>query len=313
MTYEEFKDQIKESIESRVDKSKRVEINPVLKNNGLVYDALIIIDPLKNISPSIYINHYYEKFKQDTKNFTSEEKIGEIVEEILQLYEENLPAEDFDVTSFTDFKKARKNIVMKLINTSNNEELLKDIPNVAFHDLSIVFSVVVSNFMNEYATILINNHHLSYWDVTVEELYEIAMKNTPKHLPYSFKDLQSVMKKLECDLNLKENLGMNINTPFPSGLSMYILTNKQNINGAAVLVYKGLLEKIANELNDSFFIIPSSINEVLIIPWTEIKGIYTFAELNEMIGQVNRLQLTRDEVLSNHAYFYNKNDRSIVY
>lgn len=293
MTYEIFKETIKNEIAERLGENKRVIENQVLKNNGIVYDGLIILDPILNISPTIYLNPYYDKYVNDVS-------MEKILEDILVTYKENLPAEDFDISLFKDWDKAKKRIVMKLINTKQNEELLKDIPSVPFYDLSIIFCVAVCDFMNEYATILIHNQHLSLWDITQEELYEIAMENTPKLLPYLFKNMEDILVEA-ADVN------------FPKEMEMYVLTNKTKINGAVAITYKGLLEEIAEELSDNFYIIPSSIHEVLIIPWKSVKEEYTLKDFAEMVEEVNETQLMDDEVLSNHVYFYNKTDGSIIY
>lgn len=293
MKYYEFTETIKNEMRDRLDKSKKVIINPVVKNNGTVYDGLIIIDPILNISPTIYLNPYYDKYLNGMS-------MEDIIEDIIETYYENKPAEDFDISLFKDWDKAKKRIVMKLINTKQNEELLEDVPSVPFYDLSIVFCVAVCDFMNEFATILIHNQHLSLWDITQEELYEIAMENTPKLLPYLFKNMEDILVEA-ADVN------------FPKEMEMYVLTNKTKINGAVAITYKGLLEEIAEKLDDNFYIIPSSIHEVLIIPWKSVKEEYTLKDFAEMIEDVNETQLTDDEVLSNHVYFYNKADGIIFY
>ena len=195
------------------------------------------------------------------------------------------------VSLFKDWDKAKQKIIMKLINTKKNEELLENIPSAPFYDLSIIFCVAVCDFMNEYATILIHNEHLNFWDITQEELYEIAKENTPMLLPYLFEDMKNI-------------IGEPVNVSFPQEMEMYLLTNRTKINGAVSITYKGLLEEIAEKLNDNFYIVPSSIHEVLIIPWKSVKEKYTFKDFSEMIEEVNETQLMDDEVLSNHIYFY---------
>lgn len=293
LSYEEFKEKIKEKVTERLDTSKRVVLTPVLKNNGTVYDGLIITEQCRNISPTIYLKPYYDKYLDDVP-------MDKIIEEIMKSYEEHLPTEDFDISLFKDWDKASKSIIMKLINTKQNEELLKSIPSVPFYDLSIIFCVAVCDFMNEYATITIHNGHLQLWGVEVEDLYRFAMENTPRLLPCLFEN----MEKMIPDLG-------NIN--FPLEMEMYLLTNKTKINGAISITYKDLLEEIAERLNDNFYIIPSSIHEVLIIPWKSVNEEYTFKDFTEMIEEVNETQLASDEVLSNHVYFYVKSDGCIYY
>ena len=57
MHYQKFIETVKEHIKQVLEKP--VYVQPVLKNNGTVYDGLVIMDPIMNISPTIYLNPYY--------------------------------------------------------------------------------------------------------------------------------------------------------------------------------------------------------------------------------------------------------------
>lgn len=295
MKYQEFIENIKEHIQSQFDASHRVIVQPVIKNNGTVYDGLIVIDPILNISPTIYLNPYYHRFLSGVA-------IEDIYEEILNTYRENLPTEDFDISSFKDFEKAKDHIIIKLVNKEQNKELLEDVPFVPFYDLAMIFVVAVCDFMNEFATILIHNQHLSLWDINVDELYEIGIKNTPALLSYHFEPMEKALERLD-----------DSSITFPTDLNMYLLTNHVKIHGATCMIYPGLLKQLADELEDNLIIIPSSIHEALIIPYEACVNEYTISDFNDMVLDVNETQLTDDEVLANHVYFYIRSDDKLIY
>ena len=295
MKYQEFIKNIKKHIQSQFDTAHKVVVQPVIKNNGTVYDGLIIIDPILNISPTIYLNPYYHRYLNGAC-------MEDIYEDILNTYQENLPYEDFDISSFKDFSKAKEHIIIKLVNREKNKELLDDIPFVPFYDLAMIFVVAVCDFMDEFATILIHNQHLNLWGISAEELYEIGMKNTPALLPYHFEPMEKVLEHLE-DSSLT----------FPTDLKMYLLTNHVKIHGATCMIYPDLLEHLAEELEDDLIIIPSSIHEVLIIPYSICADEYSLSDFNEMVQEVNETQLSDDEVLATHVYFYIRNDKKIIY
>lgn len=295
MKYQEFIKNIKEHITTQVDASHKVIIQPVIKNNGTVLDGLIIIDPILNISPTIYLNPYYHRYLNGIS-------FEDICTDILDTYKENLPSEDFDISSFKDFSKAKDHIIIKLVNRKKNRELLDDIPFIPYYDLAMIFVVAVCDFMNEFATILIHNQHLAFWGISVEELYEIGMNNTPRLLPCRFEPMEKALEHLEDSV-----------VPLPCDLPMSLLTNQIKIHGATCMVYPGLLQQIANELDDNLVIIPSSIHEVLIIPYQACAEEYNLSDYNDMILEVNETQLTDDEVLADHVYFYIKNDDVLIY
>lgn len=282
-------------MESQFQEGQKVLIQPVLKNNGTVYDGLIIIDPILNISPTIYLNPYYHRFLDGVS-------MEDIYSDILSTYQENLPKEDFDISLFKDFDKAKERILLKLVNQERNSELLEEVPHIIFHDLAIIFVCAICDFLDEYATILIHNQHLEMWGISLDELYEIGMENTPKLLPYSFDSMENVLKHLS-DGTL----------PFVTDIAMSVLTNQLKIHGATSIIYPGLLKRLANDLDDDIIIIPSSIHEVLIIPYQSTISKYSLLNFRDMIVQVNEEQLPDEEVLSDHAYLYLKDSEKLIY
>lgn len=87
-------------------------------------------------------------------------------------------------------------------------------------------------------------------------------------------------------------------TSVPQSHTGYVITNKTSC-GAIALFYSGAMERFA-QLVGSFFVIPSSTEEVILMPGTDSTGI------NEMIREVNTQCVEDNLVLDNHAYFFNK-------
>lgn len=295
MNYQTFMKDVIEHISASVRNGQKVVLQPVIKNNGIVYDGLIILDPILNISPTIYLNPYYHRYLNGVS-------MEDIYDDILKTYHENLPKKDFDVSLFKDFQKAKPRITFKLVNKEKNKEILKDIPHVAFQDLVLIFVCTITDFMDDYATILIHNQHMSLWNATTEELYAIAMENTPTLLPYRFENLENVLEHLE-----------NYSCPVFPGLNMYILTNHLKIYGSTCIIYPRLLKRIADFLEDNLIIIPSSIHEVLIIPEHSAKPEYTMEDFRMMIAEINETELTDDEVLSDHAYLFERETGALTF
>ena len=296
MKYQEFIENVKEHISTRLPSSHKVVLHPVLKNNNTIYDGLIVLDPILNISPTIYLNPYYHRYLSGVD-------MEDIYDDILHTYWEHLPTKDFDISVFTDFSKAKQNILVKLINKDKNTSLLKDVPHVVFHDLAIVFLCAVRNYQDEFGTILIHNQHMEHWNVTVDDLYKIGLENTPKILPFRIDSLDKVIEQVEDD---------NMLLPLEN-CQISILTNLRRVHGATCIIYPKLLKRIAEMFDDDLIIIPSSIHEVLILPETITKEEYTLDDYREMVTQVNEEQLPDDEMLSNHAYLFLKDTEELIY
>ena len=90
---------------------------------------------------------------------------------------------------------------------------------------------------------------------------------------------------------------------------MFVLTNQNRYYGAACLVYPDMLEVIGEMLQDDFYILPSSVHEVIFLGKN---GCMDSAALNEMIEEVNRTQVDEEEWLSDHAYLYDRKSKKFI-
>lgn len=291
--YQRFIETVKNHMKQELDKP--VYVYPVLKNNGTIFDGLVIMDPILNISPTIYLNPYYRRYLDGMP-------LEDIYEDIINVYKNNLPKEDFDIHIFSDYEKANERIVMKLIHAEKNEKLLQQVPHVLLYDLAIVFLCNVSDCIDNYASILIYNHHLKLWNIDTNDLYEAAKINSPKLLPPRLDSLHDVFEHItDTSLDFLEELNINI------------LTNQLKIYGATCMIYPGLLEEISNIYEDDIIIIPSSVHEVLVFPKENLTREYSLEHLNSMIEEINDTQLLDIEVLSDHIYWYHRDTKEITY
>ena len=296
MTYQEFKKNIVHAISAKLGSSYRVALSDIIKNNDTHLDGLTILSENSNISPTIYLNYYYDQY-------LAGKSLSIILEDILLSYHKNAPKENIDISFFTDFNKVKNRIIFKLVNYDRNKELLGKVPHVRYLDLALVFNCFVDPTENGYATILIYHHHLSYWGISAEELYSLAMKNTPTLLHYQIQNMAEVVLDLFC-----EETARLLEEDFKA-LPMYVLSNTTKLNGSGCILYEDLLSDISARLDSDFYILPSSIHEVLLIP---VQSAASYEELTSMVHEVNATQLAREEILSDHVYFYSRRTGTIT-
>jgi hypothetical protein len=291
MSYQNFLTTLKEGLSTRLDSNVKLEIRSFPRNNNTSYDGLVIMNPNRNVSPTIYLPPYYHRYLEGVP-------LADIYEDILCTYEKHLPDEDFDTSLFTDYEKAAPRIVMRLISFARNETMLQNVPFFRFHDLAVVFYCMVFTDGVSQANILIHNEHLSLWGVGTDELYHKAMENTTRLLPPEVTPLSRILQ--ECGTWGSEDL-TDLELP------MFILSNASRTNGATTLLYDGLLTQIAGWLDSDLMILPSSVHEVILVPVSEIEEM-DFSHYNSLVQEVNETQLTDDEILSDHAYLFSRAD-----
>lgn len=299
MSYEEFEKEIVENIEGRLSEEQNAVVKPVFKNNGLVLHGLVISNSRCNISPTIYLDYYYERLKNGYE-------IDELADMIMKQYDKFALDDDFDITIFTDFEKCKSNISYKLINYEKNIELLRDIPHIVYLDLAIVFYCLLDDGRLETSSILIKNIHMEHWGIDVNELFDIASKNTPKLLESEIKNLSEIIRGIV----QAKGAEMDFPVEYEDESPMYVLTNKLKLYGACCILYKHLLEEFADSVNTDLYIIPSSVHEVLLIPKRKE---YDAEYLSELCKEVNATELSPEEVLSDHIYYYSRKDNAITY
>ena len=85
----------------------------------------------------------------------------------------------------------------------------------------------------------------------------------------------------------------------PAGL--LVLTSAIGIFGAAATFYPHVLREAAMRVGKSFFILPSSVHEVLLLP---DHGEHDARELHEMVAAINRSEVAEQDVLTDSVYYY---------
>jgi hypothetical protein len=295
MTYPEFKEAIIAYIRHALNKTVQVSIHPITKNNHIVLDGLTIMENNCNISPTIYLNYYYDEL-------LAGKQLSVIQEHILQTYHSSKPEENIDVRFYTDYENISDKILFKLIHAKKNEELLKEIPHILYLDLAIVFYCLISTTPTGSATILIHNQHLNFWNIQTNDLYQQALQNTPSHLKAEIKNMNDIMQELLTDAELDDCLEED-------SAPMYVLTNNQKLYGAGCILYSDVLSQFAMRLETDLYILPSSVHEVILLPAASNTSV---EELNQMVCDVNETQVLSEEVLSDHIYFYSLSKKEIL-
>ena len=144
------------------------------------------------------------------------------------------------------------------------------------------------------ATMMIKNEHLGWWDVTVQDIHRMARENTERILPYEFSNMLAVIENMLDDWEKQEA---------EKEEEMYVLSNAVRNYGAAAILYPHRLETIADYLGESFYVLPSSVHEVIIIPKSKAPS---KCYLSKIVREINGTQVKDEEVLSNCAYYYEK-------
>lgn len=153
-----------------------------------------------------------------------------------------------------------------------------------------------------------NTKEESYASLGIEEkkdlLFSIALKNTK--VPVGI-DMPNVLFSLGQNLDTKE-----MKDNYSSGSVMIPFYNEDQVmgktNAATLFIFEDKLKEIFNNLGGDFFILPSSIHEMIVVPNRERKSTRNFdqqvSDLLKMVREVNSTELAPEEFLSNSVYYF---------
>ena len=316
MRFHTFIFHVLQKIQEDMDKHVKITVCDVPKNNGIVLTGLTFTQDGINISPTIYLDKFYQEYEEG-------QSMEEIVEEIKKIYHQSKMEGDLNMDFFTNYENAKKNIVYKLINYEKNRELLEDVPHRKYLDFAIVYYYLVNREEFSNASILIHNKHMDNWGVDEKELFAVAKNNTPGLLPAHFCGMMEILKELteekdsfldrileERCMSDADEIKMLVEIHIRKDeTGMYVLSNESRLFGAVAMLYEGMLKKCANQLNADLYILPSSVHEVIILA---DEGQIDKDKLEKMVREVNATQVEPEEFLSDYVYYFSRKTGKIT-
>ena len=302
MDYEMFKEVVKESFLSYMPGSYRgmeVRVDPVNKVNRTL-DGLSLLAKNEEtmISPTLYINDRYEKYSSTGDLQATLREAAEAMDEVFK--EAPIPS--------LDMNTAKDNIIFQLVNTMQNEDMLKNLPHREFQDLSIIYRWVVGVDQKGLSSTVINNNLAKSLGMGEEELFQAAAENTRRILPPVVQSMNEVIMDMFMADGMPKELAEQMIGDQELEMTMWVISNERKIDGAASMLYEDKLHNLAEKVGTDLYILPSSVHEVIAVSVEMGKP----EELAQMVSEVNMDQVDISERLSNQVYHYDKDLRKIT-
>lgn len=280
MNKETMQQLIIKALQKELGDTYSIFIHEVLKTN-LVLDGLSILKQGENVSPSIYLNSFY-------KDLESGIPLTVVINNILNIYKQCSFPGHLDVSKILDFNNVKNNLFVKLINKHLNEKLLENVPHTYFlDDFAITVHCKLNQIKEGLVSFAITNDYLKAWNLTASSLISIAKENTISLMGLDIENLSDSLQS------------MHVQVP---SLPIWVMTNRYMLNGAATVLNDNVLKEFAATCGN-FYIIFSSIHEVLLIPSNDNLNIEMFTNLNQ---EVNASSLNKEDILGTKAYYYEK-------
>lgn len=300
-SYDEFIEYIKEHILDWIPQGEdlSVQIGTMKKNNGIHEDYLAILNDTMEgehtVAPILYMKNAYE-------NYLTGVPLESILNDLSNTYLQSANPR-FDFTKLQDYESVKNSIILALVNTDTNRELLQSLPHQNMDGLSVIYKIDVihSPMWHEKdcgfnAVVNINYELMEAFGIDQDTLHQVALENTERLYP-------PVLQGLNARTN--EMLGASIYDTDEE--EMYVLTNEQGYLGATAILYPEKMEEIIETLGD-VYIIPSSIHEVMLVPKMSGNDV---KELRQMLCDVNQEGVSPQEYLGDKIYEYNAHQKKL--
>lgn len=188
LNFNEFQEHIKNTILDYLPEEfsdAKVDLQQVAKNNETL-TGIIIHQEKVNISPTIYLDPFYKEYMSGSKDLDT------VMGEIGQIYVQNAPDNNFDVSRITDFELVKDRIIAKVICMENNKKLLEGKPYRQMADLAVTYHVLLSK-VNGVMTVPISDKLMQSWGIAEDVLFTAAKNGMSNFTPVTIKSMTETL------------------------------------------------------------------------------------------------------------------------
>ncbi len=296
MKFDEFSDYVTQRLTGTFEErgeAVAVNIKKVVKNNGYELTALTVCRDGYNVSPTAYLEQFYSKYEEYGD-------IESVFDELSEIFSDEMYNKNISVDSYYSYDDAKDNIIVRLINYDKNKEILNDIPFIPYLDLAITFRWIADINDNGLASVLVSNSDIARWNITIDDLYDVALDNTVRLFTGRVENMFELLKN-------RYNYNEYCNIKQEDG-QLFVISNEIGVNGASVILYPNILDFCAEIVHDNVYIMPSSIHEMIFIAASYVDNP---DYLIELVRDANDSVVHSTEILSYNVYFYDYNRKTL--
>lgn len=282
------------------DRQVHCRVVEVKKNNNVNRVAITFHEAGDNIGPVIYMEPYREAA---INGRPMNEIMGEIAETVSRSMEQT---QHFEPMDYGDYESVKDYLSVTLINGRDNRQMLSHMLYRQIEDLALILELKFP-MAEGVGRVKVSHELVERWAVDTDVLFEQAERNAMEAEPASLQKIEDVLSLIGTDGMETENL-LDREELETKPTRLYVLSNRSKVRGAGVLSYLGVMEKVDRLFPEGFYILPSSVHELLVVPKSpdlDPKG------LGEMVREINRSEVAKEDQLSDRVYTYDRDAKTI--
>lgn len=292
MDFEQFQEQAMEAVKEHFPELS-VEMQEVNKLQGQSYTGMAVKPEGSNIAATINLQPVFDRV--EAGDMSVDAAIRSVLDTVSQV-SDNMP--QFDVRTLMDYEQMKDTLTMQMIPVAGNEDRLSDIPHQIVEDMAVVYRFEMESNEQGSSSILVTNNMIQNYGIEPVQLHADALEAAQQNHPATLRNMNDVMRELMGDF------GASMIPDEPSPLWVASIEGGQN--GACAIQYPGFMDQAAETLGGDFFVLPSSVHEVLFIP---DDGSMELANLEEMVQSINQTEVAPADRLSDSVFHYDSEAR----
>ncbi len=292
MNYEDFVEDFMKDLKQNMETDDVTLIRNEVTRENETRDAITVRFGDSVVAPVIYPRDHFAFYER-----------GASVEEIADRATDSLrkAMDDAPEVPLLNRASAEKNLYCAVVNTKTNEELLGQVP----HEVIAGDLAVIPRFrLSDESSFIVLNDLCGTLQMTPSEIMETAHRNT-EDMGFYCRSMDEVLRSM-----MPEDFTPDMETPeaMVPDCGMYVCGNDINVDGAVCIASERFMGQVHQKLGEDFYILPSSRHEVIALPKSKAPD---EGSLSNMIVEVNETQVSPEDVLSDHPYYYSAETRLI--
>ncbi len=278
LSYEEFKKEVIEKLVGYLplqfsDCTIRVEKVPKVNR---VMEGFVLEPPTQGQGIAMLPVLYFEPFYQLIQKGADLERVLTFIAGTITEY----PAPEMLTEASENPQLRKEDAILQVINRRHNAEYLKGLPHRDFLDLAVIYRLMMQTEDHQIYSAVIDDRMMRDMGLTEEELFELARRQMKQRMPYHM---------------------------IPVCVPLFAYTNHEYCFGAASILEKAGIRRLARQMQDDLYILPASIHEMMLLPQKAVS--YEMAQA--MLLKANLEGTEPQEWLSDKVYEYRRADDQI--
>ena len=303
MTKQEFFKQVSKNIKDYLPEEYRdaeISVDNAFKTSG-AYTALVILKDSDEITPVVNLDKVYERIE----NYEPDEAVKETADVYLEAMNDMkhdyiVEMRDQFAEKMEDYDSVKESLFLAPVCLPEQNNI-SGIPHIMKADLPFVAKCNLMSDSEQSINFLVRNEMLEKWGVSKDEVFEQAAKTTEKVRGIKIDHIEDLIFGGKSDLSEESE----------NRVGLLVVTNDNSTEGAGALFADGVLDRVADQVEGNYYVIPSSIHEVIVVPEKNYPGSPDNAvvELNDMVDQVNDAIVIPEDTLADETYHYDAEDK----